>query len=286
MTAVTLVAQAGTLSLTIMLFNQFPVWFIISNIIIVPLSSFLIIIGCLVPLTFPVEFLSGFFASTLGYLTGLTETLTRVVSLLPLSVIQNIGLTKAESILLIITIFLWMAYILYKESFSILVPAASLFLFFMAGTIKGINNNSAGELIVYNSVNSSSIGIKTGNKMILLTDTIPVNSDVIRHCSTRGLKLKAISFSNDPVFIETGGKKILICNSLNDRIIRLTNPETVILARPHPRFDKQIPVSNPVKNIIISSGVSQGFQLPLKLITEDIDTVHYVKKSGAFIVRL
>ena len=286
MTAVTLVAQAGTLSLTIMLFNQFPVWFIISNIIIVPLSSFLIIIGCLVPLTFPVEFLSGFFASVLGYLTGLTETLTRVVSLLPLSVIQNIGLTKAESILLIITIFLLMAYILYKESFSILVPATSLFLFFMAGTIKVINNNSAGELVVYNSFNSSSIGIKTGNTMILLTDTIPVNSDVLRHCSTRGLKLKAISFSSDPVFIETGGKKILICNSLNDRIIRLTNPETVIFACPHPLIDKQIPVSNPVKNIIISSGVSPGFQLPLKLITEDIDTVHYVKKSGAFIARL
>ena len=179
-----------------------------------------------------------------------------------------------------------MAYILYKEPFSILVPATSLFLFFMAGTIKDINNNSTGELVVYNSVNSSSIGIKIGNTMNLLTDTFPVNSDVIRHCSTRGLKLKTISFSNDPVFIETGGKKILICNSLNDRIIRLTNPETVIFACPHPLIDKHIPVSNPVKNIIISSGVSPGFQLPVKLITEDIDTVHYVKKSGAFIARL
>ena len=35
--AVTIIAQAGTLPLTIMLFNRFPVWFILSNIIIVPL---------------------------------------------------------------------------------------------------------------------------------------------------------------------------------------------------------------------------------------------------------
>ncbi len=61
MIVVSLVAQAGTLPLTIMLFNRFPVWFIISNIIIVPLSSLLIIIGCLVPLTFPIAISFGFF---------------------------------------------------------------------------------------------------------------------------------------------------------------------------------------------------------------------------------
>ncbi len=50
--AVSIIAQAGTLPLTVMLFNRFPTWFILSNIIIVPLSSIVIIVGCLVPLTF------------------------------------------------------------------------------------------------------------------------------------------------------------------------------------------------------------------------------------------
>ena len=36
---VTIVAQAGTLPLTIMLFNRFPTYFMLTNIIIVPLSS-------------------------------------------------------------------------------------------------------------------------------------------------------------------------------------------------------------------------------------------------------
>ena len=56
--AVTILAQAGTLPLTIALFNRFPTWFILTNIVIVPLSSFLIIVGCLVPLTFPLKFIS------------------------------------------------------------------------------------------------------------------------------------------------------------------------------------------------------------------------------------
>jgi len=45
---VTIVAQAGTLPLTIMLFNRFPTYFILTNILIVPLSSLLIIIGCII----------------------------------------------------------------------------------------------------------------------------------------------------------------------------------------------------------------------------------------------
>jgi competence protein ComEC len=73
--SVTVLAQAGTLPLTVALFNQFPTWFVLTNIIIVPLSSFLIIVGCLVPLTYPVRFISQPLASLLNYLTGLTEML-------------------------------------------------------------------------------------------------------------------------------------------------------------------------------------------------------------------
>src|ERR1035437_8382813 len=40
---VTLIAQAGTLPLTIMLFNRFPTYFILANITIVPISNLLII---------------------------------------------------------------------------------------------------------------------------------------------------------------------------------------------------------------------------------------------------
>ena len=81
---VTIVAQAGTLPLTIMLFNRFPTYFILTNIIIVPVSNLLIITGCLVPMFFPVQFLSQFLALLLNHLTGLTELLTAQAASLPI----------------------------------------------------------------------------------------------------------------------------------------------------------------------------------------------------------
>ncbi|MBG0861142.1 MAG: ComEC family competence protein, partial [Bacteroidales bacterium] len=112
--AVTLVAQAGTLPLTIMLFNRFPTWFLLSNIIIVPLSSIVVITGCLVPLLFPVAFISQILAKMLGFLAGLTEWLTEMASSMPLSTIENIGMTPWECILLYLVIFLSAVFLLRR----------------------------------------------------------------------------------------------------------------------------------------------------------------------------
>ncbi len=285
MTVVTLVAQVGTLPLTIMLFNQFPVWFILSNLIIVPLSSLLIIIGCLVPLTFPIEFISGFFASVLGFLTGLTESLTKIFSSLPLSVIDNIGLTRTESLILLSTLFLVLIYALYKDSVPVMIPVTAMALFFTTGTVIKLFDNKDSGFIVYNTVGSVSIGIKTGNIMNLITDSIPVNSDAIRHCSTRGYRTRLFTLNNHALLIMEGKNKILISNRLSHELLLKTNPETLILTGADPVIDKKLNDTAPLKKIIISSEAKNTFRIPVQLSGNGIDTIHYVKKSGAFLAR-
>ncbi len=286
MIVITLVAQAGTLPLTIMLFNRFPVWFIISNIIIVPLSSLLIIIGCLVPLTFPIVFLSCFFASILSFLTGLIETLTKMVSVLPWSTIENIGMTKIEAVLLALTIYLFSIYLLKKETISVVIPVTALLLFLFEGTFKHLNNQNTNELIVYNTFGSSAIGIRSGNVLNLYCDTITGNTEITRHCATRGLKIKLIKRKNSSRYIKTDNKNILICNQLNNSILKRTNPDILIFAGVHPEIEKSTLLVKSVKKIIISPEVSSGFSLPGQLVSKEIDTIHYVRKSGAYLTGL
>jgi competence protein ComEC len=286
MITVTVIAQAGTLSLTIMLFNRFPVWFILSNILIVPLSSLMIIIGCMIPLTYPVYFLSKVLASILGFLTGLTETLTREVSSLPYSSLEMLGMTPFESILLFITIFLFCFYFLKKEPFPLKVPLTALLLFVLSGTIKNISNQSTSELIVYNSVGSTNIGIRTGGTLNLFSDTITLQPEVLRHCATRGLKIKQIKRGTDSKYIKSENKNILICNYLNNSILKGTNPDIVIFVGTYPKIERQLSSVSPLKKLIISSEVSPGFSLPGKFISTELDTIHFVRKSGAFITRL
>lgn len=286
MVAVTVLAQAGTLPLTIMLFNRFPVWFILSNTIIVPLSSLLIIIGCLVPLTYPIAFLSQFLATILSFLTGLTETLTRIASILPYSTIENIGMTNVESILLTATIFLFSIYFLNKESFSVNIPVTALILFITAGTIKNISNRTTNELIVYNTIGSTAIGIRTGSILNLYSDSSSVKPEVIRHCATRGLKIRIISTGNDSRYIKAGGKNILISNTINNSILERTTPDIAVLIGNRPEIGKRLSSVYTFKKLIISSEASSRFFLPENLLSIELDTIHFVRESGAYVTEL
>jgi len=284
--AVTIVAQEGTLPLTIMLFNRFPTYFILTNILIVPLSNLLIIIGAMVLLLFPIQFLSQFLASILNWLTGLTELLTARASALPMSNIENIGMTTYECIILSGTIFIFTLFIVKKQSFSIIYPITFLLLFIIAGTITEIRTRTTNELIVYNTAGSPTIGIRTGKVLNLYSDTVMPGPEVVRHCSTLGLKIKGNILSANSTCFEVGDKKILICNSLNKNMLNNILPDIVILTGLRPEIDNDLSSMKLQNKFIITSQAGSGFRMPKTVNFAGADTVHLVRNSGAFITRI
>lgn len=283
--AVTIIAQAGTFPLTIMLFNRFPTWFILSNIIIVPLSSVVIIIGCLVPLTFPVHFLSQFLAIILDYLTGLTELLTEKASSLPFSSIENIGLTTIECILLTITIFLFTYFILRKKSIPILYPLSALLLLLLSGTIRDLSTKATNELIVYNTIGYSATGVRTGKILNLYSDTCVAGPEVAKHCATLNLRVKLNNISKTNFRIKAGDNNILITNYLNNSVIKNVSPYIVIL-KGRPYIGKDISSGMKPHVVVISPEVARGSQFYRMVKAIKADSVHSVREQGAFFIRL
>ncbi len=281
---VTIVAQAGTLPLTISLFNRFPALFILTNIIIVPLSSLLIIVGCLVPLTYPLRFISQPLASLLSHLTGLTEYLTAKAASVSWSTIENIGMTGTESFLLFTFIFLLAWFVLKQESFSVHLPVAAFLMFILAGSIKEISNRSSRELIIYNSLSSSPVGIRTGNKLDLYSGNEHSPPEVMRHCATQRLELNSIRNIKRSCFIRSAGDRIIICNSLNNSMLNKYKPDYIVLTGKFPVIEQSLDIVSPVKGLIICADVSPGFRIPRGWDTGKIDTVHFVRTSAGFSV--
>ncbi len=284
--AVTITAQAGTLPLTIMLFNRFPTYFILANITIVPVSNLLIVTGCLVPMFFPIHFLSQLLAMLLNYLTGLTEWLTFRAASLPYSTIEGIGLTTSGCILLSCTIFLFSYWLLKKRSIPLYYPLLFLLLFVLSGTLSEFSSKSSNELIVYNTVGSTTVGIRTGKTLNLLSDTSVVLPEVKRHCATMGLRLKSTSLINGSYYLNTSGRKILITNSLSDNICDRFSPDILILTGFKPKITSDLKFTRPPGTIIVSSKATPGFRIPSQLRSVSGDSIHFVRKSGAFIKRL
>jgi competence protein ComEC len=283
---VTIVAQAGTLPLTIMLFNRFPTYFILTNIIIVPLSNLLIVTGCLVPMLFPIRFLSQFLGLLLNYLTGLTEMLTARAASLPWSNIENIGMTTIECIFLTGTLFLFSCLLLNKKIISTFYPILLLVIFILAGTVMEISTRKTNEVIVYNTPGTSAIGIRSGKILNLYSDTTLLGQEVKRHCSTLGLKIMTSALKNKTYCLKVAEKNILISNSLNGNLLQNFQPDIVILTGMRPEIEKNLSLKKFTGTLILTSEAASGYRLPQQIDLSTVDTVHLVRKSGAFIKRI
>ena len=281
--AVTIVAQEGTLPLTVMLFNRFPTYFILTNILIVPLSNLLIILGSLVLLVFPIQFLSQFLASVLSWLTGLTELLTAKASSLPLANIENIGMTTVECILFTATIFAFTIFLLKKQSFPIKYPLILLTLFAAAGTIQEISTRTSNELIVYNTPGFSTIGIRTGRILTLYTDTTFIRPEVLRHCASLGLKIRGPILIDKPLCTKAGEKKILISDTLNNNMLNNILPDMIILTGYRPEVVNNLSFNHSEKTLVVTARAVSGYRIPYKSGLSGIDSVHIVRKAGAFL---
>jgi competence protein ComEC len=284
--AVSIIAQAGTLPLTIMLFNRFPTWFILSNIIIVPLSSLVIIVGCMIPLTFPLVFFSKLLAGLLDFLTGLTEFLTAKASSLPYATIENIGLTTLGCILLTITIFITLRFLLVKKSIPVLWPLTAILLLVLTGTIRDIITRTSSELIVYNSIGYSTIGIRTGKVLNIYSDTLITGQEVKRHCATLGLRTSHKLLSQKSCMIKTGESNTLITSFVNSTMIDKTKSDILIIQGKKTFLENDIHSVRNIKAVIVTSGINQNSQISRNVLSLLADTTHFVRKHGAFRMKL
>lgn len=281
--AVTVIAQLGTLPLTMMLFNRFPTWFILSNIIIVPVSSLVIITACLVPLTFPVRFISWYVARALDFLTGFTQLLTEKASSLPVSSIENIGMITAECILLMITIFLFTSVLLKRRSVPTFLAMMSLLFFIIAGTAKSIRTKTTGELIVYNTAGYTTVGIRSGNVLNIYSDSLS-SQEVNRHKAVLGLEERLLLLDRNPKLIMAGGRKILITEILTTKILTELDPDYIILTGRKPFIEKDTGHTVRSRKLIIGPGVSSGFRIPDGISGSENEFI--VRKEGAYYSRL
>ena len=279
-TAITLIAQAGVLSFTIMFFNRFPTYFLIANIVIVPLSSLIIIVGCIIPMVYPVVFLSKLLAMVLDKITSFTEFLTTTAASLPGSSIEGIGMTLPECILLTIIISS-LAFLITKKDYRAL-NIMLVFILIMAthNIFTNARLKNSDELIVYNAPNETVLGVRTGKSITIFSSNNIINSDVNRHCSTLGLLPTLAKLNETPAYIEINDKKIAITDEIDDYIIELM-PDYVILSGQRPVVKNTETFKTFQGQIIVSSSVPQRFN-----IYDAYQDVKYVRTSGSYQARL
>lgn len=278
---VTLIAQAGTLPLTIMLFNRFPTLFIITNLLIVPLSSILIIAGCIVPMTFPIVPVSTFIARVLDKLTELTEIMTARAASLPCSSIDFIGLSVSECIMLTVAVSLTFYFLIKKQSISIKYPLVAFLIFSIMFTLNEIRTRRTNELVVYNTSGKSTVGIKTGKLLSLYSESDEIAPEVVRHASAMRLKIIK-NLRKRPVFVKAANESVLIADTLKSNWLRENKPSVVILTGTKPVIEGDAINNLSEESLLILSEAPANWKISGSAGRNGDIRVWIVRKSGAY----
>ncbi len=172
LTSVSIAAQIGTFPISIYYFHKFPVYFFLSNLVVIPAAYLIISLAIALLLFNPVGFLSNFFALLLKYILVALNYATRSIENLPFSSIKNISFSLTESIILYLVVLVWIIYFInYKRKFTIFTSLILLLIFFTSRAYRKIEAMKQNELVVFNSGSNSLITVKLNKKLFILTDS-------------------------------------------------------------------------------------------------------------------
>ncbi|HOK75736.1 MAG TPA: ComEC/Rec2 family competence protein [Bacteroidales bacterium] len=280
--SVSFVAQAGTLPLTLAMFNRFSLIFLLSNILIVPLAAVIIISGFLAVITAPVGFVASIFVTVMDRTSFLAGYLTEKTSMLPFSSLENTGITVPESILLIIALAIFLNYLLSEKKKSVVLPLAAFLALIVTVTTKKVISGFKNELIVYNTQSVPVAGIKNGNTLNLFCMGEKVPGEALRHSAIMGLHVKTIDVRGKmPFLIRAGGKNILISDSYPAENA-VKKSDIVIYTGLRPLFLSE---SAKPDNIILTSAYP-GRVFENKVRNNRVNGLWFIKSQGCFRMKL
>ena len=167
---VSIAAQLGTSVLSIRTFHLFPTYFLITNILVIPLSYFIMVTSILllaVSWCAPLMWLT---TEVLKFFLGLLTDSVSWIESLPMASIDNIFITNTSSLLIYAALAMLVVFGHYKRPIHLKLALATLCLFAASIALFDNAKNINSQIIIYNKTKSQLYSIKNGEKMSIITD--------------------------------------------------------------------------------------------------------------------
>jgi len=173
--AVSVAAQLGTIPVTLAAFGQFPTYFMLSNIIAIPLSTLILYAAVALVVFSPVPLVGAFIGKILLVLTRSLNGGLQWIESLPHSSISGVYISRLQMLVLLSALVFISLYIVLKHS-SQLRAALLLMLFFFMLNIPQLRPVIRNELVVFHLPGSSMLCIRNNGLPIFIgTDSVGRN---------------------------------------------------------------------------------------------------------------
>ncbi|HET6245223.1 MAG: ComEC/Rec2 family competence protein [Bacteroidetes bacterium] len=191
LTAVSLAAQLATFPLGLLYFHQFPNYFIISNIVVIPAATMVIYSGMVLMAVSGVEVLAELVSKFFYILIKLLNESVILIEKLPYSISDGVYVTITQTWLVYAMIISGIAFFVIKKNKYLLMILTVFIVFLIARLPEKWNNNKQQKFIVYNIKGHSAINFINGGMNTIISDLSLINnkSKIQFHMRNNWIKL-------------------------------------------------------------------------------------------------
>ncbi|MER3470929.1 MAG: 4-alpha-glucanotransferase [Chitinophagaceae bacterium] len=291
--AVTLSAQILTTPISIFHFHQFPNLFLLTNIIAVPLSGF-VLYGAIVLLAFSAI---PIFAKYIGIadefmIRCLNDYIQRMNNV-SIALWDGLYITFTQTVFLLCFIAALSYFLLQKKRFALGVSLLSLLIFALLRSISFIHAERQQKLIVYNVPKHRAIDLIDGRSYRFIGDPELLEDDFLRNFYLQPSRiLHRINSTNKENVIPPAfcfhNKNFLLINSAIQLTDSINKPIDVVILSKNPKlYISQLAKTAAIKQIVIDASVPAW---KAKYWKHDCDSLHIpcydVTEEGAFVMNL
>ncbi|TXB66138.1 ComEC family competence protein [Vicingus serpentipes] len=170
LTTVSVAAQIATFPLGLYYFHQFPNYFFISNLVVIPFAVIILYLGLSLFIISFIPYANEFTAYILNKSIWILNASVNTINELPYSVSANVRFTFEHTILIYLVItFIVVLFISRKLKF-LLISQTIIILFLIDVGFNSIEQSKQKKIMIYNIPNYSAINFIDGKDNILLSD--------------------------------------------------------------------------------------------------------------------
>lgn len=283
---VSLAAQIGVLPLSLYYFNQFPLLFLVANLVVIPSSNIILVLGLLILL---LNFIWTDAAILIGKLLGsLVEIMNGFISWIASFeslVLKEISFTFVLMLLLYGTITLFTIW-LYKKSYKRTIALlCSIFIFQCAYSITAWQRRNGDELVVFNNRKSTILTLKTTEKLTLMSnDSLANNISAVKAYAKANFSTSVISQPLQNI-VWFNNKKILVIDK--EAVYSPdTKPDILILTQsPKINLERLIAEITPKEIIADATNYKNSIKFWKATCAKEKIPFHATAEKGSYTIR-
>jgi competence protein ComEC len=175
LTGVSIAAQVATLPISLLYFHQFPVYFLVANLVVIPASFVVLIGGIVLLLVSPIAFLAGWIGIGLEWFVWLMNESVFLVERMPWCLIDGIYISSVQSVALFFMIVSSIISIRFRSFNAFVVLLTSVLVFTSSSWHREIAGFKRTVLTVYSVQGHSALEWSREGQSLLFMDSALAN---------------------------------------------------------------------------------------------------------------